>query len=128
MCAPPWKCEGATLCLMFRAAPWRPRLAADYCVRLLLSILLMSLVGAHFADHCIDQPARDGDSAWKFRQLQHIEPLRILDFSGLRADFTRLPVADEGDHQRIRKRPGLAREVADSRHLYADLLLDFARQ
>src|SRR5207248_5823593 len=57
-----------------------------------------------------------------------IEPLCVLDFAGLRRDLAIAPLGNEGDHQRMRERPRLAREVADVRDAHADLLLHLARE
>src|SRR5437870_7275565 len=76
----------------------------------------------------IDQSASDRDFAWKFRQLQYVEPLCFLDFGFLRSHLAALPVADERDHQRVRERPRLAREVADVVYAHADFLVHLARE
>src|SRR5882672_2001034 len=76
----------------------------------------------------VDQSASDRDFAWKFRQLQYIEPFCFLDFRFLRSHLAALPVADERDHQRVRERPRLAREVADVAYSQADFLVHLARE
>src|SRR5438874_7643969 len=76
----------------------------------------------------VDQSSSDRDSARKFRQLQYIEPLRVLDFARLWRDLARAPLGDERDHQRMRERPRLAREVADAADAHADFLLHLARE
>src|SRR5438874_7018656 len=71
----------------------------------------------------VDQSSSDRDSARKFRQLQYIEPLCVLDFPGLRRDLAAAQLGDERDHQRMRERPRLARDVADVRDEDTDILV-----
>src|ERR687895_1326340 len=98
---------------------FHPRLAAHTAhfdraqlVQNLLNVVCAAGWFEDLLDNAIDQSASDRDFAWKFRQLQYFEPICFLDFSGLRPDLAAAPLADEGDHQRMRERPGLAREVA----------------
>src|SRR3954471_10224805 len=89
------------------------------------SILLVRLSDQLLTNR-IDQSASDRDSARKFRQLQYFEPLCFLDFRLLRLHFAAHPLADERDHERVRERPGLAREVADVVYAHADFLVHLA--
>src|SRR5258708_4716710 len=76
----------------------------------------------------VDQAASDRDFARKLRQLQYVEPLCFLDFGFLRPQLAAHPLADEGDHERMRERPRLAGDVASVANPHADLFLHFARQ
>src|SRR3954469_21565058 len=60
--------------------------------------------------------------------MQYIEPLCVLDFARLRRDLAIAPLGNERDHQRMRKRPRLAREGANVRDAHADFLLHLARE
>src|SRR5712675_2717588 len=96
-------------------------------VQFVQNLLSAALFAANFSCDCIEQAASDRDFAWKFRQLQYIEPVCRLYFFRLRSQLAARPLADERDHQRMRERPRLAGEVADVVYSHADFLADLAR-
>src|SRR3954464_11957238 len=58
--------------------------------------------------------------------MQYFEPVSRLDFCFLQTDLAAHPIANERDHQRVRKRPRLTREVADVVYAHAAFFADFA--
>src|SRR3974390_1314375 len=84
--------------------------------------------GADLCDRGVDQPARYADRDRQCRQAVDVEPLRVLDLVGLGLDFAARIVGEKRDHQGMRKRPGLAAEIAQvsdrEPHLLEHLALD----
>src|SRR3954462_11577907 len=79
--------------------------------------------------HCrVDQLAGNADSSRQSRQITYIKPLRVLDFDLVRAQLARFELRKERDHQGVRERPWLAREVASVTHAYPDLFHHLAFQ
>src|SRR3954468_21420822 len=58
--------------------------------------------------------------------MQYFEPVSRLDFCFLQTDLAAHPIANERNHQRVRKRPRLTREVANVVYSHADFFADFA--
>src|SRR5438477_3407181 len=120
----PPKCEGAACREKVQATPsirpLRRKTALFDLVQLVQNLLPACKLAADLRRHCVDQAASDRDFAWKSRQLQYFEPFCIGNFRRLQPDLAARPVADEGDHQRMRERPRLAREIADVAYLHSD--------
>src|SRR4029077_19701321 len=74
----------------------------------------------------VDQLAGDRQTARKLGQVLAREPARVDQLGLLDAQVAADPARGEADHQRVRERPGLAREVRDLIDLDADLFLELA--
>src|SRR5262252_10975491 len=86
---------------------------------------------AHLPNCRVNQTASDADSSRQTRQIFKIfdiEPARVFDFHAVDADLSALIIREEGDHERMGKRPRLAGEVAHISHADADLLMHLPLQ
>src|SRR5208283_4154253 len=74
----------------------------------------------------IDQVPGDADRAGQLRQRIERKPLRVRDLVVAGANLSAGVFRRKGDHERMRKRPGLAGDVLQAAYLHADFLAHFA--